>query len=904
MASPLRKRFPRELKNNLGKYLGIFLLMSVTIALTSGFLLAAHSIGVIIDDMPEKYSIEDARFTTAFEATDEQLDAAADAASDAGAGDAEIFRNWSFDADFDDAQGDDGRDRALRVYQHRTQVDLAAYAEGRVPEAADEVAIDRVFATNNNISVGEEVELFGQRFTVCGIMTTSDNQALFQSNSDFTVNTLTFGVAEVSESGFATLEATGHQPAYTYSVRFTDRDLTVAQRTDAEKDMVRALSDAGASVNDLTDSSANQGIGYAADDVAGDSTMWSVLLYMIIVIMAFVFVVLTSGTIEEESAIIGTLLASGYRRRELVTHYLALPAAVGIAAAVVGNVAGYTLMSEPMRNLYYGSYSLPPYYATWSWDVFAQTTVLPVATLVGITLLGLLRKMGHTPLEFLRHETSKGGVKRGFALPERLSFIARFRMRVFLRNLGNFATLFVGIGFASMLLLFSLAILPTMTHYAENLHNNVVAEHMYTLKAPLEVEGTQEDRDAWAAVSELQGVKGDKLTAMEDTGDALQDAGDALQAAADTLQNAAAALTASPSTEAMRAATNAQDAFTHAQDDFATAQDSFYEKVDDIADELGKSRGDVLDMVDKAANVDADSDTVHPVNTVDNGAAKIAQAEKYAVYSLEYDRGEGSGTETITVYGVPEDSRYWDDLAVGDGHVVFGNGLIDKFRFADGQTVNLYDKYEDETREVTYEGDGCAWGTKSDMAVYMSLDDFNRFFGNDAGYFNGYASDQALDLDARYLTSDLTPESMDAIGEQFVGMMDDMIGMLVGLSVFIFLVFMYLLTKSVIDRSARAISYMKVFGYRDSEISRLYVRSITLTVAVSLVVCQPLIIGGLTLLFRAMLLAYNGNIEIYVPMAAIAEVIAIGFATYLAVALLHIRRIKRVPLALALKVQE
>lgn len=770
MASPLRKRFPRELKNNLGKYLGIFLLMSVTIALTSGFLLAAHSIGVIIDDMPEKYSIEDARFTTAFEATDEQLDAAADAANDAGTGGTDIVRNWSFDADFNHAQGDDGRDRTLRVYQHRTQVDLAAYAEGRVPEAADEVAIDRVFATNNGITISEEVELFGQRFTVCGIMTTSDNQALFQNNSDFTVNTLTFGVAEVSESGFAALEATGHQPAYTYSVRFADRDLTVAQRTDAEKDMMRALSTAGATVDDLTDSSANQGIGYAADDVSGDSTMWSVLLYMIIVIMAFVFVVLTSGTIEEESAIIGTLLASGYRRQELVTHYLALPAAVGIAAAVVGNVAGYTLMSEPMRNLYYGSYSLPPYYATWSWGVFAQTTVLPVATLVGITLLGLLRKMGHTPLEFLRHETSKGGVKRGFALPERLSFIARFRMRVFLRNLGNFATLFVGIGFASMLLLFSLAILPTMTHYAESLHNNVVAEHMYTLKAPLEVDN--------------------------------------------------------------------------------------------------------------------------------------AQAEKYAVYSLEYDRGEGSGTETITVYGVPEDSRYWDDLAVGDGHVVFGNGLIDKFRFADGQTVSLYDKYEDETREIAYEGGAYTWGTKSDMAVYMSLDDFNRFFGNDAGYFNGYASDQALDLDARYLTSDLTPESMDAIGEQFVGMMDDMIGMLVGLSVFIFLVFMYLLTKSVIDRSARAISYMKVFGYRDSEISRLYVRSITLTVAVSLVVCQPLIIGGLTLLFRAMLLAYNGNIEIYVPMAAIAEVIAIGFATYLAVALLHIRRIKRVPLALALKVQE
>ena len=54
-----------------------------------------------------------------------------------------------------------------------------------------------------------------------------------------------------------------------------------------------------------------------------------------------------------------------------------------------------------------------------------------------------------------------------------------------------------------------------------------------------------------------------------------------------------------------------------------------------------------------------------------------------------------------------------------------------------------------------------------------------------------------------------------------------------------------------------------------------------------------------------MLLAYYGqHRDLRAAMPAIAEVIAIGFATYLAVALLHIRRIKRVPLALALKVQE
>ena len=94
--SPLIKRLPRELVHNIGKYLGIFLLMAVSIALTSGFLLAAHSISVIIDDMPETYVIEDGRFTTAFEATDEQLDAVRDAASDSGG--IELYKNYSFDA--------------------------------------------------------------------------------------------------------------------------------------------------------------------------------------------------------------------------------------------------------------------------------------------------------------------------------------------------------------------------------------------------------------------------------------------------------------------------------------------------------------------------------------------------------------------------------------------------------------------------------------------------------------------------------------------------------------------------------------------------------------------------------------------------------------------------------------
>ncbi len=886
--TPLAKRLPRELRNNIGKYLGLFLLMCGAIALTSGFLLAAHSIGTLIDDMRDEYTIEDGRVMTAFEATDEQIEAAEDAAKEAGG--VTLYENFSIDATLK-KPADDGTKRTLRTYAHRTDIDIASYCEGEKPQADDEVAIDRVFATNNGLNVGDEVELCGRAYTVCGIMTQPDSQALFLNNSDFTVNTLTYGVAEVADAGFAALEGAGGAPTYTYSFAFDDRNLSVAERTDAEKDMVSALEGADARVDDLIDADSNQGIGYARDDVDGDSMMWTTLLDIIIVIMAFVFVVLTDATIEEESAVIGTLLASGYRRREIVLHYLTLPAVVGVLASLLGTALGLAFFTEPMRNLYYGSYSLPPFRIYWDWAIFVKCAVVPAAALILITLAGLLRKTRKTPLQFLRHEASgKSGTKRGVRLPEKMSFVARFRLRIFLRNLGNFATLFVGIAFGSLLLLFGLAVLPTMTHYADNLETSLVANHQYTLKAPLELEGTSEERAQWAALERLQSVDGALLSTTQDAEDDLEEAADEAQAAAD-------ALAASPSIENMQAAT---EALAKAQE----KKDALYESLDEVAQALGCDRDETEGLIEEASKIDADNDDVHPVNTTDNGAEKIAQAEKYAVYQLQYDRGNGNGEETVAVYGISPDSRYWKGLNVGGGRVVFGAGLLDKFGWKEGQSVSFHDKFEDKDYSLEYAGSGDTWGSKSDMNVYMGIDDFNELFGNDGAYFNGYASDEQLSLDSRYYAGDTTPDDMRAVGDQFIGMMSDLIGMMVGLAVFIFLLFMYLLTKAVIDRSARSISYMKVFGYRDGEISRLYIRSITLCVIASLVLCEPLIIGSLTAIFRAMLIAYSGNIEIYVPWWSMAACAGIGFATYLVVALLHTRSIKRVSLSEALKVQE
>ena len=85
------------------------------------------------------------------------------------------------------------------------------------------------------------------------------------------------------------------------------------------------------------------------------------LLYIVMVIMAFVFGITISNTIRKEAGVIGTLRASGYTRQELVLHYMTLPVLVTLVGALIGNILGYTVFKDICAAMYYGSYSLPTY---------------------------------------------------------------------------------------------------------------------------------------------------------------------------------------------------------------------------------------------------------------------------------------------------------------------------------------------------------------------------------------------------------------------------------------------------------------------------------------------------------------------------------------------------------------
>ena len=812
MSSPLRKRLPRELRNNLGKYLGMFLLLTVAIAFTSGFLVAASSIELIGNNMRQDYNTEDGHFATTFEANDDSVQAVEQLGCT-------VVPQFYYDAPLSFSSAESNNIQA-RVYENRTEYNQAIYCEGRAPQSEDEIAFDRVFCQNNHLQVGDVVTLAGQEKTVVGIMTLSDYTCLFQNNSSFIFNALSFTVAQVTKECFDSIDE--GSLIYNYAFYFDDRELSLVERTSLEEDMLEALSDEGELVTDFVDCESNQSMTYAMDDTQGDQMMWQILLALLIIIMAFVFVVLTDATIEEESAVIGTLLASGWRKRELIAHYMTLPAIVGVAGGALGNIIGYTVLVVPMQSLYYNSYGFPPYHTTWNTRVFVMTTIVPLLLLLVITLVGLLRRMKATPLQFLRREISRRSKRSSMQLPQRLRFATRFRLRVFIRNISHFATLFFGIMFGSLLLLFGLAMMPLMEHFAQESAKDVPAQHLYMLKAPLEIDVTNNQREAYAAAEELM-------------------------------------LTENPA-------------------DIDPAH--------------------LLSLYLLSSSIDEDDNLC---NTQQNSDEAIAQAEKFGVANLQTLRRFGGELEDITVYGIQENSRYWGDIDVGDGKVAVGLGVQQKCGVQLDQPRTFEDKYTGDSYDIVCTS---VCGQTTTMNVYMSLDDFNKLFDNESDYFSGYASDMPLNLNSRYVATEVTPEQMLNVAAQMQDSMGTIARSMLYAVIPLFLILIYLLTKTVIDRSARAISYMKVFGYHDREISRLYIRSITWTVLVSLVVCLPIIVGVIDVLVQLMMSRYSGNLEIYVAPQTFVQEVLIGAATYAAVAFLHMRRVRKVPLALAMKVQE
>ena len=97
-----------------------------------------------------------------------------------------------------------------------------------------------------------------------------------------------------------------------------------------------------------------------------------------------------------------------------------------------------------------------------------------------------------------------------------------------------------------------------------------------------------------------------------------------------------------------------------------------------------------------------------------------------------------------------------------------------------------------------------------------------RDMGDDM--FGGYFSNTEItDIDEKYIGSVLDLYSLTKVTRQLVLSMGEMMKLVCGFAILIFVILVYLLSKIIIEKNAQSISMTKILGYPRGEIARLYI---------------------------------------------------------------------------------
>ena len=760
MRNPLNKRFLRELKGELAKYIVIFVFMTAVIGLISGFLIADGSMYDTYNKSFEKYNIEDGNFELYSKADESVIDKLEKE-------NVTIYENFYKEENVvrhNNIKNDEDSQSTLRFYVNREEIDKVDLMEGSLPEDINEIAIDRMYAVNNDIKVQDTLTVGSRILKVTGLVALSDYSSLFSDNSDTMFDSLKFGVGVVSQKCFDAYDDTHIH--YVYSWLYDNKPEDDKEAKLMADDFVKTIS-ANAILVNYIPQYINQAIHFTGDDIGSDRSMMIVLLYVLIVIMAFVFAVTTNNTIVKEANVIGTLRASGYTRGELLRHYILLPIIVTIFGALVGNILGYTVFKDIFVATYYGSYSLPTYHTLWNADAFLLTTVVPVIIMLVINIVIIGCRLKLSPLKFLRRDLSGKQKKKAMRLPA-FGFFNRFRLRIIIQNMPNYITLFIGILFANVLLLFGIMLGPMLTHYQNEITDKLIAKHQYVLKA-------------------------------------------------------------------------------------------------------------LVDVDDNAA-------------------------EKYCVKTLATIEGRLK-SEDVLVYGVKDNSIYADinTASLKDNEVYITNGYADKFRIKKGDKITLKEKYDDNEYEFTVKD---MYDYPSSFAIFMSDAAFKNVFDKSEDYYSGYFSDNILDINEKYVATQITLDDLTKVSRQLDRSMGETFNLVKIFAVVLFAVLMFLLTKLIVEKNTTSISMVKILGYSNREISRLYVTSTTIVVVLSVALSIGLSVVIMNYLFRVFMEEMSGWISCYYAPHIFPVMFILNITVYAVISFFMMAKIKKIPMDEALKTVE
>lgn len=195
-------------------------------------------------------------------------------------------------------------------------------------------------------------------------------------------------------------------------------------------------------------------------------------------------------------------------------------------------------------------------------------------------------------------------------------------------------------------------------------------------------------------------------------------------------------------------------------------------------------------------------------------------------------------TLDVSMMGIENKNPFFPNVHVQEGKnkVIISSAVSAKYNLNVGDKLILSDAanetdYAFTIQEIT--------AYEAGLMVFMDIDSMRELFGREEDYYNCVLSEHKLNIEEGRLYSIVTKEKLEQSTGIFVDMMGPMVTTLTIAGVIIYFAVMYLMQGVMIDRASFGISLIKTFGYRTKEVKRLYLNGNIYTVLIGAVIGIP-----------------------------------------------------------------
>ena len=938
MRNPLNRRLPRELAKDWAKYAAIFILMVLLISICSGMRVSNESLKQAYYESFDKYVLEDGHLTLDKPLPDEMRSVFEEK------GAMKLYDNLYFDEETPDGQ-------VVRVYSQEDEINTPCLLSGELPANDGEIAIDRVFAKNNDISVGDSITLKGRELLITGFVALPDYSTLFERNTDSMFDSVNFSVAVMTKSGFDALGSRNME--YNYAWLYNEApadDIEAAERSDKFLDVVKdELTDydeaiVKAQIDELTDRLEKAGEEYGeiykrsfedkvseiTDNAEKGGREYAELYQKSIEAKLTEVSEKARAGAAEYAQIMMTTGAKPSRSDlsvDVDDYTFSLIEGTVNAMITGGEYSGPT--EEEFRDAYLDTVEKPRR---------EELSVQLDDFLFGIVEDAADAELNGRDFEMPADEEFENEIdKTGIISVD--NYIPRY-----LNQAITFSIEDIGGDEAGTMVMCYMMIALIAFIFAVTISNTITAEAgvIGTLRASGYTKGEliRHYMVLPLVVTLFAAVVGNALgyTVMKEfcvnlyrSSYSLTDYVTVWDASAFILSTVIPIvmmliinflvltfrLKLSPlkflrhdlrknrSKKAMRLNTKIPFRTRFSLRIFFTNLPGYIVMIIGIlfgsvliafGDLMPRMLGEYQNIVTR----DMISEYQYIVYDCDE-AAEVTDpgAEKFAMASYDYTK-PGYLTDSITVYGVVDGSKFVD-AEIPAGKALVSTGVSVKFGLNSGDSITLDEKYK---RDASYKLDiAGVYDYESSLAVFMNIDDFARTFGEEEGYFTGYFSNTELTgLPDDDVATVITASDYTKLSTQLMVSMGGMMNLIKWFGALFFIIVVYVLCKQVIERNFQSIAMTKILGFRNGEIGMLYIASTTIAVIVGLLISIPFIDVAMKLIVNGYLYTMmTGYLPLSMSPMTYVVMFFTGLGCYIVVAFLQMRKVARVSKSEALK---